>query len=180
MLKYSFTMEEDHCVYIERSNIGFIIMSLYVNDISIAGNDKKLIDVTKKRLSSKFEMKDISEASYVLNVKIFRDCSKRLLGLSQETYIQKMLKHYHMHDCKLMDTHVEKNLSLSLDMYPKMPNEREQMSKLHYSSTVGSLMYVMMCTPLDICYTVGLVSRFQSNLALKNWMAIKRILRYLK
>ena len=41
-------MEEGHCLYIQRSNIGFIIMPLYVDDIVIAGNDKKAIDVTKK------------------------------------------------------------------------------------------------------------------------------------
>ena len=41
-------------------------------------------------------------------------------------------------------------------------------------------MYAMMCTRPDICYVVGLVSRFQSNLALKHWMTVKRILRYLK
>ena len=65
-------MEEDHCVYIKRSNNHFIILSLYVNDILIAGNDKKFIDVTKKWLSSNFKMKDMGEASYVLGVKIFR------------------------------------------------------------------------------------------------------------
>ena len=75
-------MEEDHCVYIKHSNIGFIIMSLSVDDILIAGNDKKLIDVTKKWLSSNFEMKDMGEASYVLGAKIFRDRLKRLLGLT--------------------------------------------------------------------------------------------------
>ena len=65
-----------------------------------------------------------------------------------------------MHDCKPMDTLVEKNLSLSLDMCPKTPNEKEQMSKVHYSSTIGSLMYAMMCTRPDICYAFRLVSRF--------------------
>ena len=74
-----------------------------------------------------------------------------------------MVKRYHMHDCKPMDTPVEKNLSLSLDMCPKMPNKKEQMSTVPYSSVVGSLMYAMMCTRPDICYVVGLVSKFQSN-----------------
>ena len=77
MLKDGFMMmEEYHCLYIKRSNIGFIILSLYVDNILIARNDKKLIVVTKKWLSSNFEMKDMGEASYVLGVKIFRDCSK--------------------------------------------------------------------------------------------------------
>ena len=153
-------MEEDHCVYIKRSNIGFIILSLYVHDILIAGSDKMLIDVTKKWLSSNFEMTDMGEASYVLGVKIFRDRSKRLLALSQKTYIQKMLRRYHMHDCKPMDTSIEKNLSLSLDMCPKTPNEKEQMFKVPYSNVVSSLMSAMMCTCLDICYVIGLISIF--------------------
>ena len=49
ILEDGFTMmEEDHCVYIKRSNNYFIILSLYVDDLLIVGNDKKLIDVTKK------------------------------------------------------------------------------------------------------------------------------------
>ena len=51
-LKDGFTMmEEDHYVYIKRSNNLFIILSLYVDDILIARNGKKLIYVTKKWLS---------------------------------------------------------------------------------------------------------------------------------
>ena len=38
----------------------------------------------------------------------------------------------------------------------------------------------MMCTSPDINYVVGLASRFQSNPGIKHWMAVKRILRYLK
>ena len=66
MLEDGFTMmEEYHCVYIKRSNNHFIILSLYVNDIMIARNDKKSIDITKKCLSSNFEMKDMEKTSYV-------------------------------------------------------------------------------------------------------------------
>ena len=79
-----------------------------------------------------------------------------------------------------MDTLVKKNLSLSLDMCPKIPNEKEQMSKVPYSNVVGSLMYVMMCKRPDMCYAIGLVSIFQSNPGLKYWMTVKGILRYLK
>ena len=63
-------------MYIKRSNYYFIILSLYVDDILIVGNNKILIDVTKKWLSSNFEMKDMGKANYVLGVKILGDCSK--------------------------------------------------------------------------------------------------------
>ena len=114
-------MEEDHCVYLKRSNNSFVILSLYVDDILLVGNSKEMIDTTKKWLSSNFEMKNMGEASYVLGVKIVRDCAKRLLGLSQETYFKRMLERYHMQDSNSMDTFVYKSLSLSHDMCLKTP-----------------------------------------------------------
>ena len=112
-------MEEDHCVYLKRSNNDFVIFSLDVDNILLVGNSKEMIDIAKKWLSSNFEMKDIGEASYVLGVKIVRDHAKRLLCLSQETYIKRILEHYHMQDSKPMNTLVDKSLSLSHDICPK-------------------------------------------------------------
>ena len=91
-------IEEDHCVYAKRSKDSFLILSLYVDDILLAGNDMELIVATKKWLSSNFEM-DMIKANYVLKVKILRDCSKRLLGLSQETYLKKILERFQMQNC---------------------------------------------------------------------------------
>jgi hypothetical protein len=45
-------------------------------------------------------MKDIGEASYVLGIEIHKDRHKRVLELSQKTYIQNVLKRYGMHQCK--------------------------------------------------------------------------------
>ena len=84
-----------------------------------------------------------------------------------------------MSSCKPVDTPVSKGEALSLNMYPKHSQEREEMSRVPYASVVGSLMYVMMCTRLDICFAVGLVSRYQSNPGREHWKAVKRILRYL-
>ena len=63
-----------------------------------------------------------------------------------------------MQDSKPMDTPIDKSLSLSRDMCPKTPEEKEKISRVPYASAVGSLMYAMMCTCLDICYVLGLVS----------------------
>ena len=49
-----------------------------------------------------------------------------------------------------------------------------------YASAVGSLMYAMLCTRPDICYAVGVVSRFQSNSGPDHWIAVKHILKYLR
>ena len=147
VLSNRFTMiEEDHCVYVKRSKGSFIILSLYVDDILLACNDMEMIIATKGWLSSNFKMKDMGEADYILGVKILRDRSKKLLGLSQQTYIEKVLERFQMHNCKPIDTPVAKNESLSFDMYPKTQDEKEKIARVSYANAVGSFMYAMMCT----------------------------------
>ena len=87
-------IEEDHCVYVKRSEESFIILSLYVDDILLARNNKEMIIATKGWLSSNFEMKDMGKASFMLGVKILRDHSRKFLELSQETYIKKILERF--------------------------------------------------------------------------------------
>ena len=94
-----------------------------------------MIDTAKKWLSSNFEIKNMSDANYILGVKIVKDRFKRLLGLSQETYIKRMLECYHMQDSKPMDTPIDKSLSLSREMCPKTPKKKRkniQSTLCHY------------------------------------------------
>ena len=85
-----------------------------------------------------------------------------MLALSQETYINNVLKRFHMKDCKPIDTPMAKNEILTKDMCPKTPEQIERMRNIPYANAVGSLMYVMLCTRPDICFAVGMVSRYQS------------------
>ena len=55
---------------------------LYVDDILLIGNDTKLLTSVKDYLNSKFSMKDLGEAAYILGIKIYRDRSRCLIGLS--------------------------------------------------------------------------------------------------
>ena len=42
------------------------------------------------------------------------------------------------------------HFKLSADMSPKTDEEMEQMSSVPYSSVMGTIMYVVVCTRLDI------------------------------
>ena len=176
VISFDFTMiDEDHCIYVKKSNGMFVILSLYVDDILLAGNNLEYVKTVKSWLSKSFDMKDMGEADYILGVKIQRDRSKKILSLSQETYIKKILERFRMNSCKSMDTPIARGETLSLEMCPKTEKEKEDMSRVLYSSAIGSLMYAMMCTRPDICYAVGLVSRYQSNPGRDHWKAVKRI-----
>ena len=54
------------------------------------------------------------------------------------------------------------------------------MRQVPYASAVGSLMYAMLCTRPAICYSVGMVSQYQSNPGPQHWQAVKHILKYLR
>ena len=56
----------------------------------------------------------------------------------------------------------------------------EQMAKVPYASTIGSLMYAILCTRPDIAYAISVTIRFQSNPGLEHWVAVKSIFKYLR
>ena len=69
---------------------------------------------------------------------------------------------------------------LSAEQCPKTQEEEEDMSRVPYASTVGSLMYAMVCIRPNIAHVVGVLSRFMSNLGKEHWIAVKRVFRYLR
>ncbi|WJZ95165.1 hypothetical protein VitviT2T_013955 [Vitis vinifera] len=90
----------DQCIYLKFSGSKFIILVLYVDDILLASSDVGLLHETKRFLSSKFDMKDLGDASFVLGIQIYRDRPRGILGLSQKAYIDKVLsKFWHEQLC---------------------------------------------------------------------------------
>lgn len=65
-----------------------------------------------------------------------------------------------MSTCKPKDTPVIKGEFLKAS--PMTRDEKQTMTRNAYASAIGSLMYTMICTRLDIAYVVGLVSRYIS------------------
>jgi hypothetical protein len=75
---------EDNCVHAKFKNGKYIFLILYVVVILLASSDVNLLLETNKFLSSKFDMKDLGEGSFVLGIEIHRDRTKGVLGLSQK------------------------------------------------------------------------------------------------
>ena len=84
-----------------------------MDDILLMENDIPALQGIKIWLSSQFSMKDLGEASYILGMRIYRDRSKKLLGLSQSTYIDTMLKKFSMENSKKDYLPIGHGISLS-------------------------------------------------------------------
>nr|GEY44624.1 hypothetical protein [Tanacetum cinerariifolium] len=89
------------------------------------------------------------EVAYILEIKIYRDRSKRLIGLCQNAYIGKILKRFYMENSKRGTIPMQEKLKLSKSQGASTPAEKQRMQNIPYASPVGSIMYAVRCTRPD-------------------------------
>eukprot|EP00253_Pinus_taeda_P007769 PITA_07769 len=169
----------DHCVYFRLIGDRVIYLVVYVDDMLLAGNDKEIIQDLKTQLSSKFDMKDIGAANYILGMEIKRDRAKRNQWLNQRKYVETILQRFNMQDSKPVKVPIPVGVRLSAEQCPKTQEEEEDMSRVPYASAVGSLMYAMVCTRPDIAHAVGVLTRLMSKPWKEHWTAVQWVFRYL-
>ena len=124
-----------------------------------------------------FSKKDLGEAAYILSIKIYRDRSRRLMGLSQSTYLDKILKKFNMDQSKKGFLPVLQGVKLSSAQCPTTAEDRKRMKVIPYASVIGSIKYAMLCTRSIVCPTLFLAREYTSDLGLDHWTAVKIILR---
>ena len=101
-------------------------------------------------------MKDMGEVKQFLGLEICHTADG--LEITQASYIEKILNHFNMKDCKSVSTPMGFN----------------------FKSLLGCLQYLALMTRPDICFAVNMFSQFQSNPREPHWTGLKRILRYLQ
>eukprot|EP00253_Pinus_taeda_P026472 PITA_26472 len=168
-----------HCVYFKLIGDYVIYLVLYVDDMLLVGNDKEIMQDLKTHLSSKFDMKDIGTANYILGMEIKRDQTKRKLWLNQRKYVETILQRFNMRNSKLVKVPILVGVNLSAKQCPKTQEEEEDMSGVPYASVVGSLMYALVYIGPDIVHVVGVLSKFKSKLGKKQWTTVKWVFKYL-
>ena len=157
-----------------------MFLMLYVDDILLIGNDVSVLQYVKFWLSKNFSMKDLGKETYILGIKIYRYRFKRLLGLSQSTCIEKMLKRFSMDQSKRGFIPMTHGITLLKSLCSWTRDKRTHMSLIPYVSNLGSIMYSMICTRPDVSYTLSVTSRYQSDPGEGHWVAVKNILKHLK
>ncbi|GKB57812.1 putative RNA-directed DNA polymerase [Tanacetum coccineum] len=179
--RYGFTQNLDEpYVYKRASGSIIVFLILYVDDILLIGNNIPMLQDVKSWLGKCFAMKDLGEAAYILGIKIYRDRSKRLIGLSQNTYIDKILKRFKMDTSKRGTIPMQPNVDLRKSQGPSTPAEVKRMKEVPYASMVGSIMYAVRCTRPDIAFSQNLTSIYQQNPDEGHWTVVKNMLKYLR
>ncbi|GJR40743.1 retrotransposon protein, putative, ty1-copia subclass [Tanacetum coccineum] len=179
--KFGFSQNHDEpCVYVKASGSYVTFLILYVDDILIMGNNIPMLQDVKSYLGRCFAIKDLGEAAYILGIKIYRDRSKRLIGLCQSAYIEKILKRFYMENSKRGTIPMQEKLKLSKSQGASTPDEIQRMQNIPYALAVGSIMYAVRCTRLDVAFAQNITSQFQQNPGDLYWTTVKNILKYLR
>ncbi|KAL0294256.1 UNVERIFIED_CONTAM: Retrovirus-related Pol polyprotein from transposon RE1 [Sesamum angustifolium] len=89
------------CLFIKRTESGFVIIAVYVDDLNIIGSPEEIRQAADY-LKSEFEMKDLGTTKYCLGLQF--EHTKGGIFIHQSNYIEKVLKRFHMNNAHPLST----------------------------------------------------------------------------
>ena len=163
----------DNCLYyLDKGVINKnIYLLLYVDDIIIVTYEQDSMFRFKQYLHSCFRMTDLNEIKIFLGISVERN--EETISINQITYLKNVLQKFGMSDCKSIDTPLPLKVeydALSSDEFFDAPCK----------NLIGCLMYAMLSTRPDLCFSINFLSRYQSKNTKGLWKYLKRVLRYVK
>ncbi|GFY95385.1 hypothetical protein Acr_10g0007700 [Actinidia rufa] len=159
------------CFIYRRPNGQCVIISVYVDDIIITGDDASGIERVKQILRKAFDTKDLGPLRYFLGIEVAH--SRRGISLSQRKYVLDLLQDTGMIGCRPASSPMDPNFKLSLESGDLLPDATR------YQRLVGHLIYLTHTRP-DISFVVSVVSQFMHAPRTSHLDAVHHILRYLK
>ena len=130
------------CVFINKSELGFAILVVYVDDINLFGTPEELTKATTY-LKDEFEMKVLGKTKYCLGLQIEHKSNGILIH--QSTYVEKVLKQFNMDKAHpLSSPMIVRSLDPKKDPFrPKEENEALLGPEVPYLSAIGALLSTM-------------------------------------
>ena len=161
----------DYVLFVKCIDAGRIILSLYVDDMIVTGDDVDGISVLKVELAKQFEIKDLGPLRYFLGIEVAYSPRDNLL--SQSKYVAYILNHSRLINNKIVDTPIEVNAKYSSSDGVPLSDT------ILYRTIVGSLVYLAI-TRSNIVYVVHVVSQFVVSPNTVHWVVVLHILWYLR
>jgi hypothetical protein len=170
LVTISFRMSDvDHSLYVRKSDESIVVITIYVDDLIVGGDNEKEIEHVKRLLKQKFDMKDLGELKFFLGIEIIR--TPEGIWLLQRQYVLDMLSKYGMVGCKPIFVPLNQNGKLSANAGEVLEDATM------YKKIVGSLIYMTITRP-DLNYTVGLESQFMQVPRKPHLDGVRHTLRY--
>jgi hypothetical protein len=159
----------NHSLYVRKSDEGIVVITIYVDDLIVGGDNEKEVEHVKRLLKQKFDMKDLGELKLFLGIEVIKTAEG--IWLSQRQYALDMLSKYGMGGCKPISVPLNQNGKLSADVGEVLEDATM------YRKIVGSLIYMTITRP-DLNYTVGLESQYMQVPRKPHLDGVRHTLRY--
>ena len=150
-----------------------VFVLIWVDDILIAAPGVGVVNLVKKQLGEKFEVRDLGEAAFFLGMELARDRGARTLKLSQRKLTKELLGRHSLAAGKPRGVPMPQGTKLTRE------GELLDTSKFRYSELIGSLLYLSVCTRPDISQAVGALARYMAAPTVEHWQAALGVVRYL-
>jgi len=122
-------------------------------------------------MKMEFDMIDLGKMKYFLGIEVVQ--SNAGIFICQIRYAREILARLNMTESNYVRNPIVPGTILSRE------EERTPVDATKFKQVIGSLMYLIVTQP-DLMYGVSLISRYMANPKESHWVAVKRILRYLK
>ena len=152
------------------NTIGVILV--YVDDMVMAYKNLSVLKEMKKKIASKFDIKDLGECAWLLGIAVSQNKDKGTITLNQRSFIEELGTKYGLNNAALVHTPAAVG-STTTDS-----NSQELEHPVLYQSLVGSLLYLMVATRPDIANAVNKLCRQMAKPTVANLRAAKRVLTY--
>ncbi|KAK2066259.1 hypothetical protein P8C59_000090 [Phyllachora maydis] len=152
----------------------------YVDNCLFIGPDIGYITNLKKWLNKVYAIEDLGPAAYFLGVQIIRDRPSRRLWLNQSQYIEEAVSRFNLADSKPISIPLQPGLVSQLQLEEDIASHLCNSTEIKlYQSLVGTAMYIMLLTRVDISFTVQWLSRSLNRPTKSHLNAAKNLFKYL-
>ncbi|KAF5391957.1 hypothetical protein D9757_003238 [Collybiopsis confluens] len=170
----------DPCVRVKRSGSNLTLTATYTDDVWGASTTSELGEEAKKELGRLWDIKDVGENHRLLGMRVDQDLDKGTVTLSQRAYFEQVLTRFKLNNITPRNTPLPIGIQLNADMAPITETEKREMKDKPYREVLGCVMWCQLATRPDLSFTVGLLSRFQSNPGIEHWKALMHVVGYIK
>ncbi|KAK2070810.1 hypothetical protein P8C59_005277 [Phyllachora maydis] len=168
----------DPGVFYNAKTCHFIVT--YVDDCLLIGPNIGYITDLKKRLNKVYAIEDLGPAAYFLGVQIIRDRPNRRLWLNQSQYVEEAVSRFNLADSKPISIPLQPGLVSQLQLEEDIASHLCNSTEIKlYQSLVGTAMYIMLLTRVDISFTVQWLSRSLNRPTKSHLNAAKNLFKYL-
>jgi hypothetical protein len=170
----------DQAVYSRHIAEEHTVITVSVDDMAVTSKHMKHIDHFKVQLREQFGISNLGKLTWLLGLKVEHDCTKHTIMLSQKAYVETILKRFNLQDAKPTSISMTAGTILSTNQSPSMYSEMQDMEKVLYQHSIGSLTYAATSTHPNIVFPVAILSQFMRNPGHTHWEAVKDVIHYLK